>query len=193
MTRAMTEDDLVQAVFDLEGDRYGDQTTQPPIDQPTARGGLTLAVVQAYYEATAVAPAAPYTATVEDLHTMTHAHARTIVGWHLRDLATRAHLVPAAIPFEPLRVQLLDFAYNSGEKRAVRWLQRVLRAPRTGDMDPTTINRLALSDLWLVHQALIGARLEMIDRATDRGGSVSPRYEEGLENRALSFSLLEVP
>jgi hypothetical protein len=32
----------------------------------------------------------------------------------------------------------------------------------------------------------------MIDMSTD-GGSIDKRFEEGLENRALTFSLLEVP
>jgi lysozyme family protein len=183
----VTEEQLIDDVFKKEGDRYGDRTTKPPIDQPTARGGIILATLQAYYDE--VQPGR--TATVQDLKDLTHAQARDVVRWKLRQIAKRAKL--DAIAFDPLRFQMVDFAYNSGEGLAIRWLQRVLRVPRTGRMDAATIARVAAVDPWLAHQALIAARLQMIDLSTDPGGKVDRKFEEGLENRALTFSLLEVP
>lgn len=186
---AVTEERLIDDVFAKEGDHYGDQTTSPPIDQPTARGGLTLPVVRKY----AAAHGLPVP-TIQTLKDMTHATAREIVRWVLRQLA-KQHRIDE-IPYQPLRVQVLDFAYNSGPALAIRWLQRVLGVPRTGRMDAVTVAAVLYPDpkrahLW-IHQSLVAARLQMIDMATD-SGSVSKKFEEGLENRALTFSLLEIP
>jgi lysozyme family protein len=181
----MTEDRLVDLIFEKEGDTYGDQHTRPPIDQPTARGGLTLPVVNKYCQ-THGQPAA----TLETLRTMSHETARQIVLWKTREIS-REHRFDA-LAFEPLRVQMIDFAYNSGEALAVRWLQRVLRVPRSGTMDAGTIAALEGKDLWLVNQALVGARLEMVDRWTDADAKAK-MWEEGVESRGLEFSLLEVP
>jgi lysozyme family protein len=178
---AITLERLVDDVFRKEGDTYGDETTVPPIDQPTGRGGITLEALTAYRG---------WPCTVEDLKALSHAEARDVVRWLLLRLLNEARL--SEIPFEPLRVQMVDFAYNSGPALAYRWLQRVLRVPRTGRLDDATISALYGSSLWLVHQALIAARLQMIDRATV-GGAIDKKYEEGLENRALTFSLLDVP
>ena len=188
----MTEDQIVDDVFVKEGDTYGDQHSTPPIDQPTGRGGITLGTLLEFVLATR-AELAP---TVETLRTLSHAQAREIVRWKLRQLATHHGL--DQIAFAPLRLHMIDFAYNSGAPLAIRWLQRVLGLARTGRMDVRTL--AALKDpldsqrvsVW-IHQSLIAARLQMIDRATDPGGKVDHRYEEGLENRALSFSMLEVP
>jgi len=89
-----------------------------------------------------------------------------------------------------LRLQLLDFGYNSGPARAIRWLQRVLNVPRSGQMDATTLTVLGRVNAWLVHHALIGARLQMIHRWAD--APENQKYEVGLETRALSFSQLPV-
>lgn len=177
----MTEDLLVESVFDKEGRTYGDQTTRPPIDQPTAPGGIILGTLSEYLNRPA---------TLAELKALTVETARPIVRWKLRQLATQQGF--AAIDFEPLRLQMIDFAYNSGPALAIRWLQRVLRVPKTGRMDLPTFTALELADAWLVNQALIGARLQMIDLWTD---AVAQRraWEEGLESRGLQFSLLEIP
>ena len=83
-----------------------------------------------------------------------------------------------AIAFEPLRVQMVDYAYNSGPNLAIRWLQRVLRVPRTGVMDEPTRTAVSQQHGFLLNQALVAARLEMLDRATD-SGSIDRRFEEG--------------
>ncbi len=188
-----TEDDLIDDIFVREGDRYGDPTTRPPIDQPTARGGVVLGTLQDYLDAHGGG-----IATIEQLQTLTHVAAAEIIRWKLRQIGREALI--DAIDFEPLRLQMIDFAYNSDAPLAMRWLQRVLRVPRTGRMDEPTLSALDGSDLWLVHQALIAARLQMIDLWSDpdptRPKDVNVRrkqFEEGLENRALTFSLLAVP
>jgi lysozyme family protein len=186
----MTEDRLIDDTFRREGDVYGDEQSRPPIDQPTGRGGIALGTLRRYVVATGSA----LPATVDTLKALTHDQARDIVRWALQDLA-RAQGIDR-IPFAPLRLQVLDFAYNSGPALAIRWLQRVLGVPRTGQMDPITVAAVLYPDLsrvqlW-IHQSLVAARLEMIDRAAD-GGTIQRIFEDGLEHRALSFSLLEVP
>lgn len=182
----MTEDQLVDDVFVKEGDRYGDTTTHPPIDQPTARGGITLGVLRDYI----VATHAPLAGTVTTLKALTRDAAEAIVLWNLRRIASDNRF--DRIVFEPLRLQMIDFAYNSGAPLAVRWLQRVLRVPRTGRMGDDELAAVEASDPWLLNQALIAARLEMVDRWTD-GNAQAKAWEEGVESRGLSFSLLEVP
>lgn len=180
----IAREQLIDDVFLREGDTYGDQHSSPPIDQPTGRGGIILQTLAAYKGAPA---------TIAELKALTHLEARAIVDWKLGQIERQMGLT--FIPFEPLKLQLIDFGYNSGEGLALRWLQRVLQVPRTSHMDYTTVHRLTelTEDLVLVHQALIAARLQMIDIATDPGGSVDHKYEEGLESRALTFSRLEVP
>lgn len=180
----MTDAQLVEAVFDREGRTYGDQTTHPPIDQPTAPGGIILSTLSDYIG---------HKATLAELKALTVETARPIVRWKLRQLAKQQQF--DLIGFGPLRLQMIDFAYNSGPSLAIRWLQRVLRVPRTGRMDEATF--AALSPVgyetgFLVNQALIAARLQMIDLWTD---AVAQRkaWEEGLESRGLLFSLLEIP
>lgn len=177
----MTEDDLIGDIFAREGDRYGDATTQPPIDQPTGRGGITLKTLTDYLG---------HPAEIGDLKALTHDQAVQVVRWKLRQIAQQNHL--DLIPFEPLRLQLIDFAYNSGPGLAIRWLQRCLRVPRTSQIDAATTAAVQAQEGWLVNQALVAARLQMIERATD-GGSIDRRFEEGLEHRAHRFSLLEIP
>lgn len=177
----MTETELVADIFVKEGTRYGDRTTTPPIDQPTGAGGITLRTMTAYLGRQA---------TVEDLKALTRETATPVVQWVLRRLAIDYSLT--AIDFEPLRLQMIDFAYNSPPDLAIRWLQRVLRVARSGRIDSGTRWALSKYDPWLVNEALVSARLRMIDMSTD-GGSIDKRFEEGLENRAHKFSLLEVP
>lgn len=187
----MTRDQFLDLVFVREGDTYGDTQTQPPIDQPTGRGGITLPTLRRYITAN---PGSALTPTVGQLQTLTHAEARKIVAWTFDELAHHTGL--AAIAFEPLRLQMLDWGYNSGAALAIRWLQRVLGVPRTGVMDPATVTAVNAPDdrryFVLLHQAVIAARLEMVDRWTDGSAKDKP-FEEGVESRAVSFSLLEVP
>ena len=183
ITSLKTLQSLIDDIFIKEGDVYAEP---PRIDQPTGRGGITLRTYQRFCDA--MQPSRRVTAL--GLQGLTHEEARAIIQWLLEALSQEMGL--SAVTFEPLRLQLLDFGYNSGGALALRWLQRVLRVQRTGVIDAST--GIALKcDQWLVHQALIAARLQMIDLATGQGGSVDAKFEEGLENRALTFSLLQVP
>lgn len=91
------------------------------------------------------------------------------------------------IRYEPLRVQLIDFGVNSGPARAIRWLQRVLRVPVTGQMDDQTWSALAAYPHFLVHEALIGARSRMVVRSVE-DGTIDRAHEHGLLVRAVGFS-----
>ena len=101
---------------------------------------------------------------------------------------------PANIPFEPLRVQMIDFGVNSDPARAIRWLQRVLRTPAiTGVLDTVTLKSIATFTSmaivrYLLNDALVAARSYMIDQAVD-SHVIDETFEEGLESRALSFFL----
>lgn len=174
----MTEDQLIEDVFDREGRVYQEP---PKIDQPTSPGGITLKTLSEYCE---------HACTVDDLRKLDLVQAHEIVRWKLRQLAQRNGIDRIVDP--EVRLQLLDFAYNSGPALAVRWLQRVVRVPRTGKMDAATTQQANAADPWLLHHALIMARLLMIDLSTD-SGAISKTFEEGLENRALKFSRLAIP
>lgn len=176
----MTEDELIDSVFEKEGVTYGDPTTHPPIDQPTGAGGITLPTMTDFLG---------HKVTVEDLKALTKETARPVVKWKLRTLAVESGI--SKIDFEPLRLQMMDFAYNSGAPLAIRWLQRVVRVAVDGKMGHGTLFALSKQDGFLVNQALIAARLQMIDMWTDAEAKRKV-WEEGLESRALSFSLLEV-
>ena len=177
----MTEDQLIDGTFDREGRTYGDQTTHPPIDQPTAPGGIILATLSAYLGRQA---------TLAELKALTVETARPVVRWELRSLAF-AHRLDQIL-FEPLRLQMTDFAYNSGPGTAIKWLQSVLRVPIDGRIGPVTLRALYDQDEWLINQALVGARLQFVDRWTGKAAQ-RKAWEEGLESRGLLFSLLEVP
>ncbi len=172
---------IIEGIFEREGDRYGDATTSPPIDQPTGRGGITLDTLSAYLGRPA---------TVDDLKALTHDAAVKIVQWQVDTLVRDQHF--DQIADETLRLQMIDFSYNSGPARAIRWLQRVLQVPRTGVFDGPTRLALPASSSFLVNQALIAARLQMIDLWTDANAQ-RKAWEEGLESRGLAFSRLEIP
>lgn len=90
---------------------------------------------------------------------------------------------------ETLRAQLFDFGVNSGPPRAIRWLQRVLgflEPQVTGTMDRATIEALHRLPQRLVNDALVAARLFMIDWKTD-DAPTQKTFEEGWESRALTF------
>ena len=182
----MTEDQVVDTLFALEGTTYGDKTTKPPIDQPTGAGGITLDTLADYVAATG----AQLIVSVETLKKLTRSTADPIVRWKWRKLQSDYHF--DRIAFDPLKQQLTDFAYNSGPALAIRWFQRVLRVPRTGKMDEATFAALEHSDAWLVNQALVAARLQMVDLWTDSNAQAK-MWEEGVESRGLKYSLLEVP
>lgn len=198
----MTTDEILDELLAREGG-WRDQVTRPDgtIDPPTNLG-ITLPVLQnwrlIFYQQGVT--------TAADLAQLDPAEARLIYKARYID---QPGFTPANIPFEPLRIQLIDFGVNSGPERAIRWLQRVLGMPKAqidGVLGPITISvirKLHVSahcvgegdETWFtpsylryVNDALVAARTYMIDRATDTG-SMRKADEEGVESRALSFFL----
>jgi lysozyme family protein len=172
---------IIADIFIKEGDVYEEP---PKIDQPTGRGGITLATLKSYALLNGRSAV-----NLETLKNLTRPEAEAVISWKLSRLMVEMNL--HVVSFEPLRLQLLDFGYNSGGPLAIRWLQRVLNVPRDGKIGPVTAEALRHENSRLVHQALIAARLQMIDSWTD--APANKKWEEGLENRALSFSLLPIP
>lgn len=92
----------------------------------------------------------------------------------------------AAIPFDELRAQLVDFGVNSGTLAAVRTLQEVLKVPVDGIVGPRTTTALATHDWRLVNAALVGARVRFLEADVDN----DPTQLENLHGwvrRAVSF------
>lgn len=102
---------------------------------------------------------------------------------------------PDRVPFEPLRVLLIDYGVNSGPPRAIRYLQRVIglvtpSVPVTGALDGATSAWLFAHAgyLPLVHDALVAARCRMVTGAVE-AGRIRRADERGLVRRAASFVL----
>ena len=92
-----------------------------------------------------------------------------------------------AFIYEPLRLQMIDFGINSGDERAVRWLQRAMGIkPDTDVLTERLIARANALPGPLVNNALVAARLCMVDDWTDEDAS-QKAFEEGVESRALLF------
>ena len=116
---------------------------------------------------------------------------KSITEDEARDFYKRRHVDQSPfrmVAFEPLRVQLIDFGINSGTARAARWLQRAIGVPPTGVIDALTLSYLNAYPGRLINNALVAARLRMVDDWTD-GDQNQKGFEEGVESRALSFFL----
>jgi lysozyme family protein len=173
----MTEDQFLDAVGQREGLEYAEP---PAIDQPTGPYGITLPVLSAYR-------ARP--CTIADLRALTPADAREIVRANVRNDLQKLGF--NKIAFEPLRWQCLDYAWNSGEERAIRWLQRTVGVPEgfvTGVMDDRTIRSLnVISSLpggliRAINNALAGERAHAALNA-----GTAPKFADGVAKRAISF------
>lgn len=185
----MTADEVLGDLLDREGG-WRDAVQRPDGSwDPATNSGITLPTLQAWHRR-----AAPgYVATEAELRRLTPEVARAIYQMVYID---EPGFMPANVPYEPLRVQLIDFGVNSGPERAVRWLQRVLRMDKVdGVLGPRTISELRTWHqkegtlvLALVNDALVAARSYMIDRAVDTG-AMRKADEEGVESRALGFFL----
>lgn len=191
----MTADEIVDGILAREGG-WRDQVTRPDgtLD-PVTNLGITLDTLQTYGPSYLRAEGGY---GIERLRALTREEAAIL---YTAVYISRPGFTPANIPFEPLRVQLIDFGVNSGPERAIRWLQRVLGMPKSeinGVLDPKTRERISVvvGDWFgfddtrgrLVNDALVAARAYMIDQATDQG-SMRKQDEEGVESRALSFFL----
>lgn len=168
----MLLDDVVAATLQREGLRY---TEPPENDQPTGVGGITLAALAAYQGSPA---------TIAQLKALTIDDASAIIRKRFEDDLGRLHF--AQIGYEPLRVQMLDFAYNSGEARAVRWLQRTVGLAGlfvTGQMDDRTWRAMAGISSVLLNNALAATRAH----AAIGGGVADVHLQAGVMRRAIEF------
>lgn len=169
----MTIDDLIAATFDREGRSYA---APPDIDQPTAAGGITLPVLEQFLGRPA---------TISDLKALTVATATPIVRWQIDQAMTRYRF--HRIVFEPLRVQLFDFGYNSGYERAIKWLQRMAGVPEAAVDGVLGDHTLLALDRWppvLINNALAAERAYLA-----MNGAVAAKYAAGVARRALDFVL----
>jgi lysozyme family protein len=91
------------------------------------------------------------------------------------------------LEYDQLRVQMIDIAVNSGHPWAIRLLQRVIGVHDDGKAGPVTKAALrAAGAPRMICNALVAFRLKFVDDITDAKAS-QKRFEEGWENRALSF------
>lgn len=192
----MTVEDIVTELLRREGG-WRDAVQRPNGTwDPDTNKGITLPRLKEYRQKYLGTPAAETTAA--DLRALTDDEARQIYGVKY---VQEPGFTEANIPFEPLRVQLIDFGVNSGPERAVRWLQRVIGltgAAVDGVLGPVTRARLTYLGTCvrpgddtiyrLINDALVAARSYMVDRAVDTG-AMRKADEEGVESRALSFFL----
>lgn len=170
----MTPDALIDALLEREGGfRAAKKRPDGSFDPPT-NYGITATTWGGYRQLNRPA-------TVAEVKAITREQA---VAFYQRELAQSPF---GRVVYAPLQAQLFDFGENSGTARAIRWLQRVLRVPVTGVMDERTTTALAVLPQFLVHEALIGARVRMI-RGAVTDGSIDASDEAGLLNRALAFT-----
>lgn len=142
-------------------------------------------------------------ATLEEVRALDVYEAREI--YRIRYIE-QPGFTPGNIPYEPLRIQLIDFGVHSGPERATKFLQNLLGITEDGIVGPQTRHALlrmlgrdgiriesdgstTFTDTrygrWL-NDALLARRLLLIDRTTDQRAGYK-KYEEGLEDRALLF------
>lgn len=185
----MTETEIIDALLQREGG-WRDEVVRPDHSRdPATNYGITLDTLRRWRQRDF--PGAVVTET--DLRQLTALQA---LGIYQQLFVAEPGFTRERIPFEPLRIQLIDFGVNSSPDRAIRWLQRVLYCTRVdGVLGPRTIAQLqrlgAYESEWgyrMINDALVAARSYMIDELVDHG-TMRKQDEEGVESRALSFFL----
>jgi len=144
------------------------------VDQPTGPLGVTLPMLSRWRG---------HTCTVDDLKALTLDDAKQLLSSHIDQ--TLKLLGFDRILFEPLRYQLLDFGWQSGEERAVRYLQRSVGLSDmnvTGIIDDRTIAALNTLPPILVNNDIAARRAH-----ADYTGAVAPAYAAGTAHRAIMF------
>lgn len=177
----MTVDEVVEDVMQREGRVFSGPPTN---DQPTGPGGITLPRLTAWRGRPC---------TVKDLQALTVEEARRIVQ---ADVQSRLRVLRFdQLLYEPLRVQMLDFAHQSGAERAVRWLQRTVGMSGvmvTGIIDERTIanvNRATSYGLIAtVNNALAAERAHFaLAQKPDGDELIQDNQKYGVLRRAVSF------
>lgn len=187
----MTEADILDELLVREGG-WRDQVVRPDhsVDLPTNHG-ITLDTLNRHRDLLPHFEGRPHPLGVEDLRELDEDMA-AVIYQHV--FIAAPGFTAENVPYEPLRVQLIDFGVNSGPERATRWLQRVLAIPTTGSLDGHTLAVVAHwhTVVWhrpalaLVNDALVAARSYMIRRAV-ASGTIRKEDSEGLQRRAMEF------
>lgn len=167
----MTLDDVLDSIRDREGTVYAEP---PAIDQPTGPYGITVPVLSS---------ARGHACTRDDLRELTVDEARDIC--RNRMLAEIRQHGFDRIGDDNLRAQMLDYAWNSGTSRAVRWLQRTVGLTSgfvTGAIDDRTLAALARLPARLVNNAMAAQRAH----AAYHGGT-DQKFAAGVARRAIEF------
>ncbi len=171
--------EIIGGIIEREGDRLKNDPHDPQDPSKYGIGADTLGNWRGLMRR----------ATLTEMAGLTEREAREI--YRIR-YVEQPGFTPETIPYEALRVQLIDLGVNSSPQRAIRYLQSFLRVPEDGVLGPQTQKALwdAL-DLdprvgrWL-NDAILARRLVLIDRTTDTRPGYK-KYEEGLEDRAILF------
>jgi lysozyme family protein len=167
----MTEDELIDGILEREGGFVND-----PVDHGGVTNfGITAAAWGQYKNLNRPG-------TVAEMQAITRADA--VEFYRQKYIVNSAF---KAVKYEPLRAQLIDFAVNSGETRATRWLQRAIGLPATGTLDAETLTNLNTLPPALVNNALVAARVAMYQRIV-QSEPAQVKFLRGWINRAVSFS-----
>lgn len=176
----MTLDELVAATMVREGP-YAEP---PTIDQPTAYGITAAALAE-----DRAIPISQVTSA--DLKALTEPQAAGVIKRRLQRALSVVGL--DRIAYEPLRIELLDYGFNSGNARAIRWLQRTVLLPPafvTGRIDDRTLLALSRLPPVLVTNALAAERAH----AAFHGGAGGEQLAVGVARRAIAFTVrLDAP
>ena len=167
----MTEDELIDGILEREGGFVND-----PVDHGGVTNfGITAVAWGQYKKLNRPCTAAEMQAI---------ARADAVEFYRQKYIVNSAF---KAVAYEPLRAQLIDFAVNSGETRATRWLQRAIGLPATGALDPATLSALNGLPAALVNNALVAARVAMYQSIVQSEPN-QVKFLHGWINRAVSFS-----
>jgi lysozyme family protein len=118
-------------------------------------------------------------ATVAEVKALTEQEARAIYQ--------QRYVQPfAAIPFDELKAQLVDFGVNAGPVTAIQALQDVLGVPVDGAIGSRTLAALSVQPWRLVSNALVAKRIAYYRDLVRRDASQAVFYQ-GWTDRSLSF------
>jgi lysozyme family protein len=90
------------------------------------------------------------------------------------------------VPFEELRIQLVDFGVNAGVGTAIKALQHILHVPEDGIAGDRTQRALKEWPWFLTHNALVAARLRHYLGVVARDKTQQP-FLPGWLRRAMRF------
>lgn len=90
------------------------------------------------------------------------------------------------IEFEPLRNQLIDFGVNSGQTRAVRFLQTILSVEKDGVIGPATLTALSKRNPKQINNLLVSMRKAFYYKLVEAKPS-NRKFLKGWLKRADSF------